>query len=122
MTQETVTVRAEQRFQDWDYREVRTVPRDRFIDQLIENGRVTVVEDAALSAEQGLSIGFAQEHRPFAATLPDGTEIESSDTDRVQQLANEAAEQDAEDHDAGGAALADDLSSPPPARRRRGKA
>nr|WTA71321.1 hypothetical protein OHB51_35595 [Micromonospora sp. NBC_00855] len=44
MTDVTVEVRAEQRFEDWRDGEVRTVPRTRRIETLIASGRLTVIE------------------------------------------------------------------------------
>lgn len=62
MTQETVRVRAEQRFEGWDYGEERTVPRDKFIEKLIENGRLTVLADTAPSADESPSEYDVPEH------------------------------------------------------------
>lgn len=44
MTDVTVEVRAEQRFEDWAYGEVRTVPRTPRVETLIAAGRLTVIE------------------------------------------------------------------------------
>lgn len=44
MSDVTVEVRAEQRFEDWSFGEVRTVPRTRRIESLIAAGRLTVIE------------------------------------------------------------------------------
>ncbi|MGY4103414.1 hypothetical protein ACW2Q0_28205 [Nocardia sp. R16R-3T] len=117
MAQETVQVRAEQAFQDWSVGEVRTVPRDRFVENLIRDGRLTVVEGSAPSVSDespseystpgyvgtdpaaGLPIPFADtsdEHT--AAILPDGTQVEGVATeaataaDQAQGTATEAVE------------------------------
>ncbi len=44
MSDVTVEVRAEQRFEDWVYGEVRTVPRTARVETLIAAGRLTVIE------------------------------------------------------------------------------
>lgn len=120
MAQETVTVvtvRAEQAFQDWSVGEVRTVPRDRFAENLIRDQRLTVIEDSAPSVNDeppseysapgyigtdpaaGPLIPFADtsdEHT--AATLPGGAHVEGTATeaasaaDQAQDTATEAAE------------------------------
>lgn len=43
MTEQTVEVRAEQRFENWAYGEVRTVPRTARVEALIANGRLSMI-------------------------------------------------------------------------------
>ncbi len=74
MTDVTVEVRAEQRFEDWAYGEVRTVPRSPRVEALIAAGRLTVIEThepAPAAAAPKFGFGPSPDEIPDPAPEPD---------------------------------------------------
>lgn len=60
MTDVTVTVRAEQRFEDWTLGEVRTVPRTRRVEGMIAAGRFTELADEVVAAQERVTQAVAE--------------------------------------------------------------
>ncbi|MFI7527480.1 hypothetical protein [Nocardia salmonicida] len=81
MTDVTVEVRAEQRFEDWKDGEVRTVPRTRRIETLIASGRLTLIQthDPEPAAPSPAPFGFSPSKDGAAPESEPVAEAETTD-------------------------------------------